>query len=353
MTFVKSWHKRHVEHLERRITLLAERESTLLRETVLVRQRIQKQSQQMTFVISWHKRHVEHSERRITLLTERELTLFRRTILKSEHALTAFASLMVLPTVYSTIRIRPVAAKSITNICAVHSRGGLTAVELRSKTGTRTYQFDQVFDCRSTARVTSSVVSDLVPMIISGLDLCIAVTGQSGSGKSFTMFEGADAIVPGAFYAILDTLRRRRFVSATFQITCMVTEIYMEQAVILINDTSLKQKSDLTQLLEAVAHQRKLRSTAKNAASSRSHIVIKMDILHQFDNSTNSSTLLFVDLAGSESLPSDNKRDATLELELKGINKGRDAFGQCVRKYKAREVVPWRDSEVGHGCNTG
>lgn len=322
-------------------------------EETVVRQRIQKQSQQMIFIKSWHKRHIEHLERRITLLVERELNIFRRTILKSERALVAFASLLVLPTVYSTIRIRPVTPESKTNICAVHSRGGLTAVELRSRTGTRTYQFDQVFDCRSTARVTSSVVSDLVPMIISGLDLCIAVTGQSGSGKSYTMFEGADAIVPGAFYAILDTLRRRQFVSAKFQVTCMVTEIYMEQAVVLISDTHLRKKSDLTQLLEAIARQRKLRSTAKNAASSRSHIVIKMDISHQFDNSTNSSTLLFVDLAGSESLPSDSKRDAMLELELKGINKGRDAFGQCVRKYKAREVVPWRESEVRHRYNSG
>lgn len=332
--FLRNWHKLRVDSLER--------ENVLLVRKVRVRER------RLRFALQKLENQVASEQYKFQLFEQKSTTL-STALVESERSLCRTASLVASPLVYSAIRIRPTDDNSKIGLRPGPSRSGsgMSGLQLESRTGSRVYQFDYVFDQKVTnADLTQSVAHHSVPAVLSGQSLCIAATGQSGSGKSFTMFEGIDSIVPGVSHVIFKMSSRRRLIHGTFNIRCSVTEIYMEKVDVLVSESVMTEHAQFMQMLENVARLRKQRQTAKNPVSSRSHVIIRMNISQQMDRTMKSSQLVFVDLAGSESLPTDSDRDAILELELKGINKGRDAFGNCVRQYRVCQVAPYRESEV-------
>jgi len=118
--------------------------------------------------------------------------------------------------------------------------------------------------------------------------------------------------------------------------------------------TSLPQALDLFDFGEA---HRRVRSTQSNMASSRSHVILQVQVLslnHGDGGGSFSSRLTLVDLAGSEkwakslSSPSRKKSTAGAHLrEMNAINSSLSALGNCIRALaKNNPHIPYRDSTL-------
>ncbi|TKY46982.1 Kinesin protein KIN12A [Spatholobus suberectus] len=209
--------------------------------------------------------------------------------------------------------------------------------------GDRTFTFDEVFDANSNQEdVFQSVGVPLVRNALAGYNTTILSYGQSGSGKTYTMWGTPSAmveeplpsshqgIVPRIIKMLFSELERERLTSDqkqfNYQCRCSFLEIYNEQIGNLVNpiQQNLEMKNDsrnapyienlieeyitnydeVAQILIKGLSRRKNGATSLNSNSSRSHIIFTFVIeslckgTAKGFSSSKTSKISLIDLAG-------------------------------------------------------
>mmetsp|Transcript_15812 Transcript_15812/g.50329 ORF Transcript_15812/g.50329 Transcript_15812/m.50329 type:complete len:472 (-) Transcript_15812:191-1606(-) len=210
-------------------------------------------------------------------------------------------------------------------------------VRFSAKARLLSFSFDQVLGESATQQQTFELVaSGLVESCMEGYNGSICVYGQTGAGKTFTMFGPTEhRLLAGSTYGWGLVQRSLEFFFAQqalaqqvspgeqqYTLQCSFLEIYREQISDLLEPSStnlqLREDSNLGVYVEGLAkedvgcldhamqvlrrglQQRKVAATRMNERSSRSHAVFTVAVRRQADGAMATSSLSFVDLAGAE-----------------------------------------------------
>lgn len=252
-----------------------------------------------------------------------------------------------------------------------------TATIVNGKANKSVFTLDHILPSATTQEeVYEAAAKPTVIDLLKGYNGTIFAYGQTGAGKSFTMF-GPDiesqpklrGIIPRSIGLIFDSILNDTS-GSEFTIKCSFLEIYKESVHDLLNPKAgpLKVREtpargtwveDLTEefvtsekeVLDLIREGEKCRSVAytkMNATSSRSHSLFTL-ILQQKspDGSVKSGKLNLADLAGSEKVGKTGAVGETLD-EAKKINQSLSALGNCINALtkQKRGHVPFRDSKL-------
>ena len=241
------------------------------------------------------------------------------------------------------------------------------------------FSADHIFDPSSTQQcIFKEVGKRLIDNIIEGYNATVFAYGQTGSGKTYTIFGDDSSTNSGlAFNAlkyVFDHLNNDTNLVSSI-CTVSAVEIYNDkiydrlipnngnqQTLKLRNNTIVHLSSVTVQsfentqaILNYAISTRMTAATNLNATSSRSHLVITLDLIQQIKNgATLTSKLHFVDLAGSERI---KKSGAIYDrlTEAKSINSSLASLGRVVdalitkqknSKSPKNQHVPFRDSTL-------
>jgi kinesin family protein C2/C3 len=212
---------------------------------------------------------------------------------------------------------------------------------------------------------------DLVQSAVDGHNVTIFSYGQTGAGKTFTMYgtpqaEGLVTRMVDELFNRIDGLQD----SYTVAVEGSIAEIYNNRFIDLLNPASrliekprLRQGkeghvhtddfskwmvSNGRQLKELIEHgfaQRSVAETVMNTQSSRSHLILTVKLVRtdKATGETRTSKMVFCDLAGSERL---KKTEAVGERKKEAIeiNKSLAALGDVIEAVAAkRKHVPYRN----------
>ncbi|KAJ6423763.1 hypothetical protein OIU84_024689 [Salix udensis] len=250
--------------------------------------------------------------------------------------------------------------------------------------GDRKFNFDSVLDSNSKQEDVFELVGvPLVKSALAGYNSSILSYGETGSGKTYTMWGPPSAmvedpspssnqgIVPRIFHMLFSEIQRKQENSQmkqiNYQCRCSFLEIYNEQIGDLldpgqrnleIRDDSknglyvenlteeyVSSYEDVTQILIKGLSSRKVGATSINSKSSRSHIVFTM-IIESWCRGTSSkcfsssktSRISLVDLAGLDKNKLDDA-DRQLVKEGKSVKKSLSQLGRLVNNL-AKENHP-------------
>ena len=275
-------------------------------------------------------------------------------------------------------RVRPLSNReqdSQLNAISFPDSNQLSIVNNEKKTSHQ-FEFEQVFQTASTQQEVFAEVSDLVTSVMDGYNVCIFAYGQTGSGKTYTM-QGSkeDAGVNIRALDKLFSVATERDVDTEYNIRISLLEIYNERIQDLLSATPTQQLKaiqtasgmqvqDLTyvpvssaaQVLDALSigsKNRKVSSTAMNADSSRSHLILSVYVVGRSRFALSSGAvkevtgkLHLIDLAGSERISRSGVTGDGLK-EAQAINSSLSALGNCIAARANKQAhVPYRDSTL-------
>jgi kinesin family protein 5 len=237
------------------------------------------------------------------------------------------------------------------------------------------FTFDAVHESDATQiALYDSCARATIDDVLRGYNGTIFAYGQTGAGKTFTMFGVDDdtgdlrGIVPRACAQIFDHIAQDA-AGTEYTIKCSFLEIYREVVRDLLSPASpalrvreapergvwvdgLSQvfctsPTDIFELLRLGETARATSSTNMNAVSSRSHSLFVLELTQKLtDGSTKTGRLNLVDLAGSEKVAKTGASGETLE-EAKKINQSLSALGNCIAALtESRSHIPYRDSKL-------
>jgi kinesin family protein C2/C3 len=285
-------------------------------------------------------------------------------------------------------RIRPLLGKEKDRgygECISFPQEGMIHIIDASTSVKHQFEFDRVYNPESTQADVSADTTEYVQSVMDGYNVSIFAYGQTGSGKTYTMNGPTDN--PGVnsrALKFLFELAKQREPMFEYKIKVSMLEVYNEEIRDLLRLVSAKTKkerkelekkkivhkvrhlpdgtvevSDLTwetvatdediSRLQAEADScRSMASTDMNAHSSRSHMVVIVDV-DGFNHAANIQylgKLYLVDLAGSEKLDK-SKVEGDAKKEAIAINKSLTALGNVMEALqKGSSHIPYRDSKL-------
>jgi len=227
--------------------------------------------------------------------------------------------------------------------------------------GTQTEVFE---DCR-----------DLVQSAVDGYNVTMFAYGQTGAGKTFTMYgapgqEGTAPRTIGEIFRVVEE-NQDRF---NFTVMGSMLELYRNDLVDLLDKANSKAQKklnirqdktgavnvenlleetcdsaeELSALLDRGNGQRTVAATLMNSESSRSHLVLIIRIVSVNKNTQAQlkGKILIVDLAGSERLKKSGVQ-GDMAKEAIEINKSLTALGNVIQSLTQREhKAPYRDHKL-------
>jgi hypothetical protein len=274
----------------------------------------------------------------------------------------------------------------------------------------KSFAFDRVWGPDQSQQSVFQDVEPLALSVVDGFNACIFAYGQTGSGKTFTM-EGAQEnnqygisyrTIQKLFHLLKLRAQQQRAaemfvgsenedepskeVAFTFSLQVGMLEIYNDEIYDLLNTTGssvaekkegamkaggktsleirrnkegrvevpdlTKEKVDSIQavmdLLKRGNSNRATATTDMNEHSSRSHMVLTVDVHSGLNDTTpsNKGTLYLVDLAGSERVRKSNVEGDQLK-EAGFINKSLSALGNVMEALDRKAShIPFRDSKL-------
>ena len=239
-----------------------------------------------------------------------------------------------------------------------------------------TFKYDKVFQTDSAqSDIYNYVGKRIVDDVMEGYNGTIFAYGQSGSGKTYTMY-GPD-IFDDIYKGIIPRIVEDIFAyvenaddNIDFQLKLSVLEIYKEVMYDLLNNQGKDLKiqegpetgifidglsevylSSLNEFFEYVdisQINRKTAETKLNHNSSRSHCILILEVTQSFkkEKLIKKGTLNLVDLAGSEKVSKTGAVGLTLE-EAKKINLSLSTLGNVIHALTHKsEHIPYRDSKL-------
>jgi kinesin family protein 4/21/27 len=300
------------------------------------------------------------------------------------------------------VRVRPLLALEHGNKECLSVLG--KSKQIRVGDGNKhSFTFDYTLDQQITQeQIYATSVSPMLQGVADGYNVTLLAYGQTGSGKTYTMGTATDSlsdatgisqgIMPRAVSDLFDKLEEKRQSSgAEINVTCTLLEIYNESLHDLMvsnhmsgfdnhskGRTSLgirEQKDgsvsvpglreipvstveDVLVCIRDGSMNRATSSTNMNATSSRSHMIVTINIEHSSTGEESggvttsmTSRLTLVDLAGSERLKRTGATGARAKEGI-SINKGLLALGNVInaladdqRTVRAAHI-PYRDSKL-------
>ena len=240
----------------------------------------------------------------------------------------------------------------------------------------KTYEFDKVFQDKSSQADVFSEVAPLIASVLDGYNFCIFAYGQTGSGKTYTM-EGPkeDPGVNARAIAELFRLAAERGEDYEIQLSASVLEIYNEQLRDLLASSKGKGASpkleaklakdgsvyvpgltamdvespgDIVHVMETASRNRAVGATNMNEHSSRSHAMLSVSVTcrNRISKLEHRGKLHLVDLAGSERVSKSEAAGARLK-EAQAINKSLSSLGDVIQALSAKHGhVPFRNSKL-------
>lgn len=272
----------------------------------------------------------------------------------------------------------------------------------------KSFVFDRVWGPDQTQLSVFQDVEPLALSVVDGFNACIFAYGQTGSGKTYTMEGLRENNQYGISYRTIqkifhllniraqqqraaeifvgsdDDNEPAKEVSFTFSIEVGMLEIYNDEIFDLLSSgggsmaekkesamsaggkTSLdirrnddgrvevpglsREKvdsiDDVMELLKRGNGNRATATTDMNEHSSRSHMVLAVDVYSGVENQKNKGTLYLVDLAGSERVRRSNVQGQELK-EAGFINKSLSALGNVMEALDRKAShIPYRDSKL-------
>lgn len=242
----------------------------------------------------------------------------------------------------------------------------------------QSFTLDRIFDSNTTqVQLFEEVAMPTIQEILKGYNGTIFTYGQSGSGKTHTMYgsslydEVQKGVIPRSIEYIFDFINDPRNELIKFQIKFSMLEIYKEclydllnpendSKVLKIKETKDKQIyvqnlteeyitniEDFLLLIDQADQYRVVSETGLNKQSSRSHLLFIIEILQQLpDGSEKCGKLNLIDLAGSEKIAKTGAQGETLE-EAKKINLSLSTLGNVISSLSSeKDHIPYRDSKL-------
>ena len=238
------------------------------------------------------------------------------------------------------------------------------------------FKLDDIFKSDTPQLTVYEVVGkNIVKDIMQGYNGTIFAYGQSGSGKTFTMYgkdvsnEETKGIIPRIIEEIFNYVENSDD-NVQFEFKLSLMEIYKEVIYDLLtgeknlpikehptrgiyveglNEVYLSSVDDFYNYFEIAEANRKVGETRLNRTSSRSHSILVLEVTQTFkkENLIKKGILNLVDLAGSEKISKTGAVGETLE-EAKKINLSLSALGNVIHALTSggTEHVPYRDSKL-------
>lgn len=276
----------------------------------------------------------------------------------------------------SAVRV-VVRVKSDSSTSVVDSSNSEVRVASQSKVAT--FSVDSVFPAgEPQASLFDAVGDPLVEKCLAGFNCTLLAYGQTGAGKTFTLFgpNGGDptmfdAMTRGLVPRILDAVVTRTANTET-KIGCSVCELYNEELFDLIGDGeggALKIREDrfsgrgifveglkvvplvdvesVRQVLVTCYKRKHSGKTMMNRFSSRSHTIVQLHLERQVSPGVALRSILFmVDLAGSERVSKTAASGQRLR-EAQSINLSLTLLSNVISKVVDGAVhIPYRDSKL-------
>jgi len=273
-------------------------------------------------------------------------------------------------------RIRPLSEKEkLQGDTNITKQVDIMTLSLQQLYANVNYAFDAVFTPGTQDEVFEDC-SDLVQSAVDGYNVTMFAYGQTGAGKTFTMYgvpgqEGAAPRTIQELYRIIERDQER----FNFTVMSSMLELYRNELVDLLNPRNLKSgdkklnvrldksgmvtiehlieeecrsAGDLMSLLERGSEMRHVAATAMNSESSRSHLllIIKIVSVNKETRDQLRGKILLVDLAGSERLKK-SEASGDCAKEAIEINKSLTALGDVIEALtKQQKQIPYRNHKL-------
>lgn len=204
----------------------------------------------------------------------------------------------------------------------------------------------QVFDSGAPDyQVYEKTCKPLLDLVLTGGAATILAYGQTGSGKTHTMIGCLKNIAKDMF----NTVDLKYSVSVVEILGNKLTDLFDSEATVSIKEdkfgriqfsglsvNQIKGPDDFLSLISIASSKRRTEKTAKNDTSSRSHMLVRLDVENVTLEGSSKGILYVVDLAGSENA-SDRKQHSKDRLdESRLINLSLMTLKDCMR---GRSVV--------------
>jgi len=239
------------------------------------------------------------------------------------------------------------------------------------------FQFEAVFDGDSTQEQVFSDCRDLIQSAIDGYNVTVFAYGQTGAGKTHTMYGNPDqpGLAPRTIEALFDMVRKQeRGGGKKFVVKFYMIEVYKQDIIDLLGDPSKQKKSlevkkdvgrgimyvdgvtehevnspaELEALMADGEKKRHTSATKMNSASSRSHLLLSIIVEGkvQETQAVIYGKVTLCDLAGSER-PKKSEVVGDGLKEAIEINKSLSALGDVVEALcKGSKTVPYRNHKL-------
>lgn len=236
------------------------------------------------------------------------------------------------------------------------------------------YGFDAVFTPGTQDEVFEDC-ADLVQSAVDGYNVTIFAYGQTGAGKTFTMYgvPGQEGAAPRTIQELFRIIQRDndRF---NYTVMASMLELYRNDLIDLLNknaaaaplkpnvrieksglvfiehlcEETCRSADELQAVLTRGNDMRRVAATAMNSESSRSHLmlIIKIVSVNKETRDQLRGKILMCDLAGSERL---KKSEATGDnaKEAIEINKSLTALGDVIEALtKKQKQIPYRNHKL-------
>jgi len=254
----------------------------------------------------------------------------------------------------------------------------------RHEDDSKPFTFDSVFDSDSTQDEVFADCRELVQSAVDGYNVTIFAYGQTGAGKTFTMYgnEEHPGLAPRSIHALFDVIQREsKRAEKTFKVRAYMIEVYKQDILDLLVDhrqpqrdekgkaVHLEVKRDMArgmmyvenvtereisspeELMATLAEGEKRRhvtATRMNAASSRSHLLLSIIIecTNKESEQVIYGKITLCDLAGSER-PKKSEVSGDALKEAIEINKSLSALGDVIEALtKGAKSVPYRNHKL-------
>lgn len=226
--------------------------------------------------------------------------------------------------------------------------------------------FDHIFDQHTTnSALCADAVEPLVQRALQGHQSTLLCFGQTGTGKTYTLYGALDYIagrlvgqrIRLLFYEVhgkkcYDLLQQRKLVHLRFDAQ-EEPQVRGSTSVVI---PCLQCAADLQKVLQDALSLRASLVTERNPISSRSHAVCSVEILAPEGENPNSDDdgvtrvsgkITLVDLAGSERNYETQQMSGAMHRESADINLALMSLKNCFRAYHAQESrIPYRDSTL-------
>mmetsp|Transcript_20429 Transcript_20429/g.36638 ORF Transcript_20429/g.36638 Transcript_20429/m.36638 type:complete len:1280 (-) Transcript_20429:40-3879(-) len=276
-------------------------------------------------------------------------------------------------------RIRPRVAREKDDQEAVRRRDAfcLECEAKDKKSPPKDYNFDAVFDERSTQEDVFADCRSLIGSTVDGFNVTVFAYGQTGAGKTHTMYgsEAMPGLVPRAADELFMVVGRYAH-DCQSKVLVSMFELYRDDLIDLLwtktkdkkTPPSLDVKKDSrgtvkvensveaevktpAELLKAISdgqNRRHVAATKMNADSSRSHLIciVTIESINSKTKQVSVGKLTLCDLAGSERLKKSEVSGEQLK-EAQSINKSLTALGDVIEALtKQSKHIPYRNHRL-------